>query len=139
MLTLETVCSGWVRFIPLHDGAHSIGIMQNQEMAVAKKRQSGSPSTKEFYMQSLDIVPGIKDPLSNAGPISDIKSASDWSYSASDYVSPYIRIAGDAGCFIDPFFSGVHLAMSGGLSSADTVAAAIQGNCDEITAASWHN
>jgi flavin-dependent dehydrogenase len=51
-----------------------------------------------------------------------------------------VRIAGDAGSFIDPFFSsGVHLALSGGLSAATTIAAAIRGDCDENVAASWHD
>jgi flavin-dependent dehydrogenase len=132
--------SGWCWFIPLHNGTHSVGIVQNQEMATAKKRASGSPSTKEFYMQSLEQIPGIKALLSEAELVSDIKSASDWSYSASSYAFPYARIAGDAGCFIDPYFSsGVHLAIMGGISAAVTIAASIRGQCDEQTAASWHS
>lgn len=132
--------SGWCWFIPLHDGTHSVGIVQNQQMATAKKRESGSPSTKEFYMQSLELVPGIKALLSEAELVSDIKSASDWSYSASCYAFPYARLVGDAGCFIDPYFSsGVHLAILGGISAAVTIAASIKGDCDEQAAASWHS
>ena len=42
--------------------------------------------------------------------------------------------------FIDPFFSsGVHLAMTGAISAAATVAASIRGDCAEIDAAAWHN
>jgi flavin-dependent dehydrogenase len=83
---------------------------------------------------------GIKELLKNAENVSEVKSASDWSYSASSYASPGIRVAGDAGSFIDPFFSsGVHLALSGGLSAATTIAAAIRGDCDEETAAAWHD
>ena len=132
--------SGWVWFIPLHNGTHSVGIVQNQDMATKKKREMNTTSSKDFYMRSLDLVPGIKDLLAKAELVSEIKSASDWSYSASCYACPNIRIAGDAGSFIDPFFSsGVHLALSGGLSSATTIAAAIRGDCDETTAAEWHN
>ncbi|KAK5989787.1 Flavin-dependent halogenase aclH [Cladobotryum mycophilum] len=132
--------SGWVWFIPLHNGTHSVGIVQNQEMATKKKREMAEPSSKGFYMQSLELVPGIKELLSKAELVSEIKSASDWSYSASKYAFPGVRIAGDAGSFIDPFFSsGVHLALSGGLSAATTIAAAIRGDCDEATAASWHD
>ena len=72
--------------------------------------------------------------------VTDIKQASDWSYSASAYSSPYVRIAGDAGCFIDPYFSsGVHLAYASGLSAAMTICAARNGDCDELTAAKWHS
>ncbi|ORY71356.1 uncharacterized protein BCR38DRAFT_8691 [Pseudomassariella vexata] len=132
--------SGWVWFIPLHNGKHSVGIVQNQEMATKKKREMAEPSSAGFYKQSLELVPGIKELLANAELVSDIKSASDWSYSASSYAFPGVRIAGDAGSFIDPFFSsGVHLALSGGLSSATTIAAAIRGDCNEEKAASWHD
>ncbi|KAE8371846.1 hypothetical protein BDV26DRAFT_286439 [Aspergillus bertholletiae] len=132
--------SGWVWFIPLHNGTHSVGVVQNQEIATEKKRKMAEPSSKGFYLESLEFVPGIKELLSNAELISEIKSASDWSYSASSYAFPGVRIAGDAGSFIDPFFSsGVHLALSGGLSAATTIAAAIRGDCDENVAASWHD
>lgn len=112
----------------------------NQEMSTAKKREMGSPSTRDFYLKSLDLTPGIKKLLSEAELVSDIKAASDWSYSASAYAFPHVRIAGDAGCFIDPFFSsGVHLALSSGLSAAVTICAAIRNDCDERTAATWHS
>lgn len=135
--------SGWGWFIPLHDGTTSIGIVQNQALATSKKQEQGSPSTKEFYLNSLDLIPGIKALCENGGEgalVSDIKSASDWSYSAPHYAFPRARIVGDAGCFIDPFFSsGVHLAILGGFSAAVTIAASIRGDCDENTAASWHS
>ncbi|KAK4206968.1 hypothetical protein QBC37DRAFT_105079 [Rhypophila decipiens] len=132
--------SGWVWFIPLHDGTHSVGVVQNQEMATKKKREMADPSTKGFYVQNLDLVPGIKELLSKAEMVSEVKSASDWSYSASKYAFPGARIVGDAGAFIDPFFSsGVHLALSGGLAAATTIAAVIRGDCDEATAASWYD
>ena len=99
-----------------------------------------SPSSKDFYLESLNLVPGIKDLLANGELVSDVKSASDWSYSASTYAFPQVRIAGDAGCFIDPFFSsGVHLALSSGLAAATTIAAAIRGDVTEMEAATWHS
>ena len=117
-----------------------MGIVQNQEMATEKKKKMAEPSTKGFYLESLEFVPGIKDLLKSAELVSEIKSASDWSYSASSYAFPGVRIAGDAGSFIDPFFSsGVHLALSGGLSAATTISAVIRGDCDENTAAAWHD
>ncbi|KAG6355157.1 hypothetical protein INS49_004238 [Diaporthe citri] len=107
--------SGWCWFIPLHNGTHSVGIVQNQEMATQKKKAMAEPSTKGFYTESLEHVPGIKSLLANGELVSEIKSASDWSYSASCYGFPGVRIAGDAGSFIDP------------------------GDCDEETASSWHD
>jgi flavin-dependent dehydrogenase len=42
--------------------------------------------------------------------------------------------------FIDPFFSsGVHLAMTSGLSAAASISASIRGDCPESEAAEWHS
>ena len=132
--------SGWCWLIPLHNGTTSVGIVQNQELATQKKKALGSPSTSEFYKESLKLAPKIEDLLSNGELITDIKAASDYSYSASCYATPNVRIVGDAGCFIDPYFSsGVHLALSGALSAATTIRAAMRGDCDELTAMKWHS
>lgn len=93
-------------------------------MANEKKKELGRPSTSDFYQQCLQMAPRISELLSAAELISDIKSASDWSYTASTYHLTNARICGDAGSFIDPLFSsGVHLAITGGLSAATTIAA----------------
>ena len=98
------------------------------------------PSTENLYGESLKLAPEISELLAKGEPVSGIKAASDWSYSASCYATPNLRIVGDAGCFIDPFFSsGVHLALSGALSAAMTIRAAMMGDCDENTAAKWHS
>ncbi len=77
----------------------------------------------------LKNVPRILRPmLKDATLVSDIKAASDWSYSASSYASYNVRIVGDSGCFIDPFFSsGVHLAVASALSVAATICASVKG------------
>lgn len=42
--------------------------------------------------------------------------------------------------FIDPFFSsGVHLALTGALAAAASIAASIRGDCSEAEATEWHN
>jgi len=132
--------SGWVWFIPLHNGTHSVGIVMNQAKATERKKAMDSPSSKEFYLENLNLVPGIQALLEKGEMVSEVKSASDWSYSASSYAFPHVRIAGDAGCFIDPFFSsGVHLALSSGLTAAVTICAAIRGDVTEKEAAQWHS
>jgi 2-polyprenyl-6-methoxyphenol hydroxylase-like FAD-dependent oxidoreductase len=68
------------------------------------------------------------------------KSAIDWSHSASYYASPYIRIIGDARCFIGPLFpSGVQLALTDALSVAVSICATINGGFSERTAAKWYS
>lgn len=67
-----------------------------------------------------------------------LHAGSDFSYHAKAYALPYARIVGDAGCFIDPFFSsGVHLAVTAALSAGTTIAASIRGDCSETAAAQW--
>ncbi|PWI64476.1 hypothetical protein PCL_09631 [Purpureocillium lilacinum] len=132
--------SGWAWFMPLHDGTRSVGIVQDQKMATEKKRGLGGPSMIEYYKQCLAMAPRIEELLSEAELIPDAKSAADWSYTASTYHLPNARICGDAGSFIDPLFSsGIHLAITGGLSAAVTIAASIKGNCSEPDAGAWHS
>lgn len=77
--------------------------------------------------------------LSDAEIVSDMKQASDWSYSVSAYAGPYFRIIGDAAAFVDPYFSsGVHLALTNGLEAAVSVQASRRGQADERAAAKWH-
>ena len=111
----------------------------NQAMSTDKKRAS-SLSGKDFYMVTVKEARGVHHLLSQAELATDIKYASDWSYSAAAYASPYVRIVGDAGAFIDPYFSsGVHLALSGALSAAVSICASIRRDCDEQTAWKWHS
>lgn len=118
----------------------SIGIVARQDIFNAKKKAAGLPS-EEFYRNSLkELCPEISELVKDAQIVSGIKQAADWSYSASAYAGPHFRLAGDAGCFIDPYFSsGVHLAFVSGLSAALTVQAARKGQCSELAAAKWHS
>ncbi|XRM47837.1 hypothetical protein ABZX51_010794 [Aspergillus tubingensis] len=80
------------------------------------------------------------DLVEDAELVSEVKSASDWSYNASSYAAANVRIVGDAGCFIDPLFSsGVHLALLGALSTAASICASMKGQCSEQAAGDWHS
>lgn len=119
-----------------------MGVVINQEIATRKKKEMGSPGSKAFYLELLKSLPRFLWPmLQDASLVTDeIKSASDWSYSASSYASYKTRIVGDAGCFIDPYFSsGVHLAVAGALSAAATICTSIKGQCSEHEALEWHS
>ncbi|EIW62958.1 FAD/NAD-P-binding domain-containing protein [Trametes versicolor FP-101664 SS1] len=113
-----------------------------------------SSTLAERYLSFLELAPGVLD-LIGDGELVSLKtdedddedaeipvarSASDYSYSASHYAGPGWRLVGDAGSFIDPFFSsGVHLAMTGALSAAASIAASIRGDCPEADAAAWYS
>ena len=132
--------SGWCWAIPLHNESLSVGVVMRQDLFFGKKKLAGYPSSVDHYKECLKLAPQILKLLEKAETVSDIKQASDWSYSASAYAGPHFRLAGDAGCFIDPYFSsGVHLALASGLSAAMTIQAARKGDCTEFSAAKWHS
>lgn len=111
-----------------------------QDIFFAKKKKLGSPPPEELYKECLKLTPQISELLKKGEISSDIKMASDWSYNASAYAGPHFRMIGDAGCFIDPYFSsGVHLALSSGLAAALTIQASRKGECSEFTATKWHS
>ena len=132
--------SGWCWAIPLHNGTLSVGVVMRQDIFMGKKKLAGYPSGEEHYKECLKLAPQIHKLLEKAETAADIKQASDWSYSASAYAGPHFRLVGDAGCFIDPYFSsGVHLALASGLSAAMTIQAVRRGECSEFSAAKWHS
>ncbi|KAF7562620.1 hypothetical protein G7046_g1523 [Stylonectria norvegica] len=132
--------SGWAWLIPLHNGTTSVGIVENQELSIKKKKASKAETSQEFYLENLKLAPNLLALIGEGTQIEKVKSASDYSYSASAYAFPYARCVGDAGCFIDPYFSsGVHLALVGGLSAAATICASIRGDIQEVEAADWHS
>ncbi|KAF8639517.1 hypothetical protein AX17_001422 [Amanita inopinata Kibby_2008] len=147
--------SGWAWFIPLHDGTTSVGVVMNQRMynESAKKPLRPSPfanepisipperSTTSRYTSNLALAPGLVKLVNPNGKLvkGSVRSASDFSYSASSYAGNGFRIVGDAAAFIDPFFSsGIHLALTSALSAASSICAAIRGHCSELQAARWH-
>jgi hypothetical protein len=52
---------------------------------------------RTHYLSQLKLVPGLLRLLGNAKLIGEVKTAGDYSYSASYYAGPKFRIAGDAG------------------------------------------
>jgi len=137
---------GWSWTIPLHDGTTSIGVVMHINAANAKKAipkaDGQKPTLTEHYLDQLQYLPGVRDLIGEKGTFipGSTKSAADYSYSASSYSGDHFRIIGDAANFVDPFFSsGVHIAMTGGLSAATTICASIKGEADEKTAQAWHD
>ncbi|KAJ7079395.1 putative halogenase [Mycena belliarum] len=141
--------SGWGWFIPLANGKVSVGFVIVEAVSRAKKAEfCGEDATKGHYLNQLKFTPNLKALLGEATFLGEIKSAGDYSYSASHHAGPNFRICGDAGAlplncvflaFIDPFFSsGVHLAFGGGLAAAATISASIRGHCTEDQAIEYH-
>ncbi len=106
---------------------------------IATKKKAAAASNLDFFTDSLKLTPMLLELIGTGKRVTEVKSASDYSYHSSSYSFPFARVVGNAGCSIDPFFSsGVHLAMMGGLSAGTTIAASIRDDVDETTAAQWH-
>jgi flavin-dependent dehydrogenase len=134
--------SGWVWYIPLHDGTVSIGVVMNEDASNALRKTRSS--LMEHYLAQLELVPAIKELKGNA--VFDEKKispalqiATDYSYFSVKHAGENYRIIGDAGAFIDPFFSsGLHLSMAGALSAAATICGVMRDGFDPTAAAEFH-
>ncbi|TDL19003.1 FAD/NAD(P)-binding domain-containing protein [Rickenella mellea] len=129
--------SGWAWLIPLHTSPSgpsltSIGIVQHGAILAERKRN-------DPRMRGLDEEGVLRRMLEFAPMVRGlVRTASDYSYSADKYAGAGWRVIGDAGAFIDPFFSsGVHLALSGALAAAASICAVIKGEVSEEDAARW--
>lgn len=117
-----------------------MGLVVRQDLFFERKKARNLGSGAEFYKDYLKLAPTVLSLIEDAELMPELKTASDYSYNSPAYAGPNFRIVGDAGCFIDPYFSsGVHLAISSALSAAMTIQAVRRGDCDEITAAKWHS
>lgn len=132
--------SGWVWCLPLHNGTVSVGAVVRKDI-FAEKKKAMPEDTKdsELLWHLVQLAPMISQWFETAELCSPVRQAADYSYSSVAYSGPYFRIAGDAGCFIDPFFSsGHHLAMSSALAAATSIQASIRGDCTEVDASKWY-
>jgi flavin-dependent dehydrogenase len=108
---------GWFWFIPLSDGATSIG-------AVCSPRYMKSRRTdpRQFLLDTIALCPPLAERLRDAIPASPVTATGNYSYTAGHGAGRNYLMLGDAFAFVDPVFSsGVLLAMQSAFSGADTI------------------
>lgn len=97
--------SGWAWYIPLHNGTVSVGVVMNQTLSNKKKAEGrvgrDDYSLRQHYLDQLEFLPGVKNLLEFATLRDDgytpvVQSASDYSYSATNYAGNHYRLVGDA-------------------------------------------
>lgn len=144
-----------------------MGVVVDKDKAAAKRKLYDIADIDEknykYYMDELSRSPSMAK-LLGGGTMKTtdgrkgLKTTSDFSYDSDRYGGDHYRIVGDAGgellyileseaklimvfpAFVDPLFSsGVHLAMTGALSAALTIASSIRGTVIEDKAAQWHS
>lgn len=112
---------GWFWFIPLADGATSIGAVCPPDFLKSRKTDLTS-----FFMSTIAMCPEIADRLKDAQLAAPVTATGNYSYSADRMAGRNYILVGDAYAFIDPVFStGVYLAMTMGFLGADAVEACL--------------
>ena len=108
---------GWFWFIPLADGATSIGAVVWPHYL-----KSRSKPVKDFFLDTIALCPALAERLAHAQLASDVEATGNFSYACERTHGPNHLLIGDAYSFIDPVFSsGVMLAMQGGFAGAEAV------------------
>ncbi|MBX3609918.1 MAG: tryptophan 7-halogenase [Hydrogenophaga sp.] len=113
---------GWFWFIPLHDGATSVGMVTWPY----HMKSRGERSLSDFLLDNIRQCPALAQRLAQATLCTEAEAAGNYSYSATQCHGDNFLLLGDAYAFIDPVFSsGVWLAMSGGEVGAEVVHACL--------------
>jgi flavin-dependent dehydrogenase len=121
-ITIYWFDHGWLWFIPLHDGASSIGAV-----VWPYYLKSRSVPLPEFFLATIAQCPPLAQRLATATLVSEVEATGNYSYSATQSHGAGYLLLGDAYAFIDPVFSsGVLLAMHSGFAGADAVDACLR-------------
>jgi flavin-dependent dehydrogenase len=108
---------GWFWFIPLSDGATSIGAVCSPQYM--KSRQT---DPRQFLLDTIALCPTLAERLRDASLISPVTATGNYSYTAGRSSGRNYLLLGDAFAFVDPVFStGVLLAMQSAFVGADTI------------------
>ncbi|MHB1145081.1 MAG: NAD(P)/FAD-dependent oxidoreductase [Thiobacillus sp.] len=108
---------GWFWFIPLADGATSVGAV----IWPACLKNRNKP-VRDFFLDLIALCPALAERLKDAELVSDVEATGNFSYTCDRSHGANYLLLGDAYAFIDPVFSsGVMLAMNSAFVGAETV------------------
>jgi flavin-dependent dehydrogenase len=112
---------GWFWFIPLNDGATSVGAVC---WPYYMKSRQTDPAT--FFLDTIALCPALAERLREAKLCSPVTATGNYSYEVKRATGRNYLLLGDAFTFIDPVFStGVLFAMQSAFAGADTVEACL--------------
>ena len=110
---------GWFWFIPLADGATSIGAVVWPHYL--KQRPRGT-SVEAFFLDTIALCRPLAERLADAKLVSSVEATGNYSYSGEITHGRNFLLLGDAFAFIDPVFStGVMLAMQSAFMGARAI------------------
>lgn len=109
---------GWFWFIPLADGATSVGAVTWPYYLKTRNKQS----LAQFLQETITLCAPLSERLRHAQLSSPVEATGNYSYVCDRTHGSNYLLLGDAYAFIDPVFSsGVMLAMQSAFVGADTV------------------
>jgi len=109
---------GWFWFIPLSDGATSVGATVWPHYMKTK----GTRTLDQFLLDTIASCPALAERLKDARMVTATEATGNFSYVAERNHGPAYLLLGDAFAFIDPVFSsGVMLAMNSGFAGAQAI------------------
>jgi flavin-dependent dehydrogenase len=121
---------GWFWFIPLKDGATSVGAVVWPYYSKSRKKP-----LREFFLDTIAMCPELRDRLKDAELIAEPEATGNYSYRCTSCQGESYVMVGDAYTFIDPVFSsGVMLAMNSAFAAADVVHARLADPASEAKA-----
>jgi flavin-dependent dehydrogenase len=113
---------GWFWFIPLSDGATSIGAVV---WPYYLKRRNAP--INDFLLATIALCPPLAERLQAAHLINDAEATGNYSYSCTRTHGRNYLLLGDAYAFIDPVFSsGVMLAMQSAFAGSEAIDACLR-------------
>lgn len=109
---------GWFWFIPLSDGATSVGATVWPYYMKTK----GSRPLDQFLLDTIAMCPPLAERLKDAHTVTAAEATGNFSYVSERNHGANYLLLGDAFAFIDPVFSsGVMLAMNSGFAGAEAI------------------
>ena len=107
---------GWFWFIPLADGATSVGAV-----VWPRYMRTRAVPVRDFFLSTIALCPPLAERLRGASLVTDVEATGNYSYACERSYGGNFLLIGDAYAFIDPVFSsGVMLAMNSGAAAAET-------------------
>jgi flavin-dependent dehydrogenase len=114
---------GWFWFIPLADGATSIGAVV---WPAYLKQRSRGVSVEAFFRDTIALCAPLAERLKDAELTGEVHATGNYSYTGEMTHGRNFLLLGDAFAFIDPVFSsGVMLAMQSAFAGAKAIDAAL--------------
>ena len=109
---------GWFWFIPLLDGATSVGAVSWPTYMNTR----GKRPVEQFFRDTVALCAALSERLKDATLASAVEATGNFSYECDRSHGPGYLLLGDAYAFIDPIFSsGVLLAMNSAFVGAETI------------------